>query len=163
VAVIKHNGLLSPNVALEQLGYDASTPGNTMPVISVTRLRVRARQYVPAFYWYALWSLLQAKRADGCFRALTLVDAHRTFWTLTAWTDEAALKAYMLSGAHRKVMPKLRSWCDEAAVARWVQDSATLPDWHEAHHRLTVHGRPSKVDHPSAAQIAFRIPEPRFE
>jgi hypothetical protein len=133
--------------------------GAAMPVISVTRLRVRALKYMPGFYWYAIQSQFQAKRASGCLHAITLRDAHRTFWTITAWTDEASLKAFMLSGPHRKVMPKLRSWCDEASVARWTQDSADLPDWTEAHRRLATHGRPSKVDHPSVAQLsAFASP-----
>ena len=84
-----------------------------------------------------------------------------TFWTLSAWADEAAMKAFMLSGPHRKSMPKLMEWCDEASVGHWLQETADLPDWKEAHRRMVEEGRMSKVKHPSAAQEAKQISGPR--
>jgi hypothetical protein len=131
-----------------------------MALISVTRLRIRAGRYMLPFLWYTLRSYRQAKRAPGCLPASTLRDANRAFWTLTAWSDEAAMKRFMLAGAHRKVMPKLLEWCDEASVAHWAQDGPDLPDWPEAHRRMLQHGRPSKVNHPSPAHVARAIPPP---
>ena len=43
--------------------------------------------------------------------------------------DEAAMRAYMTSGFHSRVMPKLFRWCDEASVVHWTQDSDDAPDW----------------------------------
>ena len=83
------------------------------------------------------------------------------FWTRTAWDSEAAMKAYMLSGVHRQVMRKLLEWCDEAAVAHWMQDSAEEPTWQEAHAQLLKIGRMSKVNRPSKAQSEFQIPAPQ--
>jgi hypothetical protein len=90
-----------------------------------------------------------------------LRDAHRTFWTRTVWTTEAAMKSFMLSGAHRQVMPRLLDWCDEAALVHWTQQSGDAPEWSEAHRRLQREGRPSKVRHPSEAQTKYEIDRPR--
>jgi hypothetical protein len=79
---------------------------------------------------------------------------------MTAWASEANMKAYMHAGAHGAAMRKLLDWCDEAAVAHWTQDAATLPSWADAHRRLQQEGRRSKVHHPSANQTAFVIPPP---
>lgn len=133
-----------------------------MPLISVTRLRIRSPWYLPQFFCFTLLSLLQAKRAQGHLRSTTLRDADRVFWTLSAWTDEGAMRAYMLSGAHRKAMPKLLDWCDEAAVAHWNQTGDELPDWHEAHRQLQSKGRPSKVHHPNPRHTAREFGTPRF-
>ncbi len=67
----------------------------------------------------------------------------------------------MLAGAHRRVMPRLLKWCDEAAVAHWTQESPQSLDWQEAHRQLVAIGRLSKVDHPSEAQHLFQIPAPQ--
>lgn len=132
-----------------------------MPFVSVTRLRVRSWLYLLPFFFYAIRSMRQAKAADGHLNLALLNDAHRTFWTCTVWADEAAMKSFMLSGAHRHAMPHLMEWCDEAAVAHWLQDTDQLPDWTSAHARLQREGRLSKVRHPSPAQQKFEIPPPR--
>ena len=132
-----------------------------MALISVTRLRVRSPRYLPGFIWYALLSARQARRAPGCLGVKLLRDADNTFWTNTAWQDEAAMRAYMLAGTHRKAMPKLLEWCDEASVVHWQQETPELPDWPEAHRRMVAEGRRSKVNHPSAAHRTYDIPQPK--
>ncbi len=132
-----------------------------MPVISVTRLRVRSLRYLPAFLLRAIPSSRQARRAPGNLGVNLLNDARWTFWTCTGWQDEASMRAFMMSGAHRKAMPTLLTMCDEAALVHWQQDSAQLPDWEEAHRRLSTAGRRSKVKFPSPAHQAFEIPRPR--
>ena len=132
-----------------------------MAFISVTRLRVRRLAYLPDFILFALRSARQAKRAAGNLGVGLLREANRTFWTRTSWRDESSMKAFMLAMPHRKAMEKLAEWCDEAGVVHWTQESARLPDWHEAHHRLVVEGRRSKVKHPSADHEAYRIAPPK--
>jgi heme-degrading monooxygenase HmoA len=131
-----------------------------MPLISVTRLRVRSWRFLPRFLVQALRSNLQARRADGNLGTSLLAEAHRTFWTLTAWTDETDMRTFMLAGAHGRGMRNLMKWCDEAAVAHWTQQDAVLPPWIEAHRRLQAEGRRSKVTHPTAEHDAYRIPQP---
>jgi hypothetical protein len=100
-----------------------------MAFISVTRLRLRSIRFFPPFLWWGLLSSVQAKRAPGNLKGTGLRDLHFTFWTLTAWTDEHAMRAFMWSGAHQRVMPKLYNWCDEASVVHWNQETAELPSW----------------------------------
>lgn len=132
-----------------------------MTFISITRLRLRSWRFLPLFFIQALRSGRQAKAALGNLGVSVLREPRNVFWTRTAWTDEAAMKAYMLAGAHRSAMRSLMDWCDEAAVAHWTQESAEPPSWAEAHAQLRRVGRLSKVNHPSEAQMRFEFPEPR--
>jgi hypothetical protein len=77
------------------------------------------------------------------------------------WRDEPAMWSFMLSGVHRRIMSRLADWCDEAALAHWVQDANEPPSWAEAHRHLQQEGRRSRVSHPSEAHRRFEIPEPR--
>lgn len=70
------------------------------------------------------------------------------------------MKNFMLTSPHGPAMRKLLNWCDEAALVHWSQDDDELPSWGEAHRRMLRGGRPSKVNHPSDEQKAFRIDEP---
>lgn len=129
--------------------------------VSVTRLRVRSVRFLPGFAWYALRSNRQARRAAGVLAVDLLADRARTFWTMTAWESRAAMLAFMTSGPHKRAMPKLLEWCDEASVAHWEQEDATLVGWQEASRRMRATGRASKVLHPSAAHAGLGYREPR--
>lgn len=131
-----------------------------MAFISVTRLRIRRVFFLPQFFWHTSLSLRQAKRASGNLQVKVFNSARWTFWTMTAWEDQSAMRAFMVSGSHKTAMPKLMHWCDEASVGHWQQESAALPDWPEAHRRMVAEGRLSKVHHPSAAHLAGQIGAP---
>jgi quinol monooxygenase YgiN len=132
-----------------------------MAFISITRLRVRSWRYLPMFFVQAARSQMQARAAEGCLGVDVLREAHKTFWTRSAWTSEAAMRSYMMSGVHKQVMRRLADWCDEASVAHWVQDGPDRPDWQEVHRRMQRDGRPSRVKHPTEAQLKFEVPPPR--
>src|SRR5688572_14064609 len=87
-----------------------------MAFVSVTRLRIRSVRFLPHFFWLTFLSVRQARRSAGNLRVDLLRDAHNTYWTLTAWDSEASMQGFMMSGAHRRAMPKLLEWCDEASV-----------------------------------------------
>ena len=129
-------------------------------LISVTRLRIRSPRYLPMFIIYSILSSRQARRAPGNCGMDLLRDAHSAFWTRTAWRDEKAMRSFMLGGMHRRAMPKLLDWCDEAVTVHWTQETPQLPDWQEAHRRIVSEGRRSKVRHPSPSHLAFTIPPP---
>jgi quinol monooxygenase YgiN len=131
-----------------------------MPFVSITRLRLRSFWHLPRFVYHAVRSRKQAQKAPGNLRVDVLSDDNLAFWTKSLWKDEASMRAYMLSGAHRTAMPVLADMCDEAAVAHWEQEAEKLPSWQEAHQRMQKVGRPSKVRYPSAAQQEFKIPRP---
>jgi hypothetical protein len=122
--------------------------------VSITRLRVRHWRFLPGFAFHAWRSTRQARSAPG-FRAGALANGPGlAFWTITAWDDEAALRAYRNSGAHRRAMPRLLDWCDEASYVHWQQDDATLPTPEAAFARLRDDGKLSKVRRPSPAHAA---------
>jgi hypothetical protein len=132
-----------------------------MTFISATRLRIRSFRFLPGFFYYALMSTLQERRAAGNLEMVALNDANLTFWTCTAWKDESSMRAFMMGMPHRRAMPKLLHWRSEAAIVHWTQESPELPDWFEAHRRMVTEGRQSKVNHPSADHEAFRIAKPK--
>ena len=126
-------------------------------LIAVTRLRIRSWRFVPPFAWYTTRALRQARGAPGNHGVEVRKAQGLVFWTLTAWTDESAMAAYRIAPPHRDALPKLRTWCNEASLAHWQQETAELPDWKTAAKYMAESGRLSKVDHPSADQLAGRL------
>jgi hypothetical protein len=132
-----------------------------MPFVSVTRLRLRSWIFLPAFVIQALRSSRQARNADGNLGVGLLRDRQNTFWTCTAWSSEAAMKAFLVAKPHGPAMRKLLDWCDEAAVVHWTQSNAALPSWDVAYERLVKEGHASKVNHPSPDHNALTFPPPK--
>lgn len=128
--------------------------------VSVTRLRLASWLTAPAFLSASGESARQAKTVPGFRAGRLLVDKGRVFWTLTAWSDIEAMKAYRDAAAHAAIMPKLAEWCDEAAVAHWQAPDGSLPAWTEAHERLSTEGRASRLRKPSTRHAALIFPPP---
>ena len=131
-----------------------------MPLVSITRFRARALRFVPMFAFYAQRSISQVRSAEGCISLALLRDKGLAFWTMTMWTDERSMRAYMTSGDHLKAMPKLAEWSDEASVVHWHQDHRERPDWTEAARRMKAEGRPAKLRHPGPHHADMSFPEP---
>ncbi len=129
-----------------------------MPLVSVTRLRIRSLRFVPQFLVYAFSSARQAQKSVGFLGGRLMRDKARAFWTLTVWSDAKAMEAYRVAGVHRAAMPKLLNWCDEASVAHWLQDSVAVPSWNQAYDRMVQEGRASKVKQPTLAHVAHQVP-----
>lgn len=131
-----------------------------MVFVSLTRLRIRSWRFMPGFFWYAMRSEAQVRRAAGFLHGALHPDLPFTFWTMTAWESEGAMRAYMTSGSHKAAMPKLMRWCDQASVAHWLQESPALPGWDEADRRMRAEGRVSKVLHPAAGHADMTFDGP---
>jgi heme-degrading monooxygenase HmoA len=129
--------------------------------VSLTRLRIRSFRFMPFFAFHTMRSLKQVKTAPGFRTGQLLTDHDFTFWTMTAWDTHEDARSYMTSGAHKKAMPPLMRWCDEASVAHWSQEAETLPSWTDADRRMRTEGRPSKVNHPSPHHADLTYREPR--
>jgi hypothetical protein len=74
---------------------------------------------------FGVWR--QALAAPG--NAGVALDAQlgsRTFWTLSAWTGEDALHAFVAAEPHRTVMRRTRPWASEVTFRFWSVPAATL-------------------------------------
>ena len=120
-----------------------------MPHNSITRLRLRSIFTLTAFARAARESSAQAKQTPGFVEGAILAEGRLVFWTRTVWQSAEAMQAFRDSGAHRTVMPKLLTWCDEASVAQW--DGPPTHDWDEIYARMIAEGRASRVKRPSKA------------
>lgn len=133
-----------------------------MVFVSITRLKLRSvLQFIP-FGWYTLLSLRQLVNKSDFIKGKILMDKGFTFWTMTLWNSEADMRAYRNKDEHKKAMPKLQYWCNEASVVHWQQEDDHFPSWTEVHQRMQKEGRLSKVKNPSQNHTAFIIPAPRF-
>lgn len=141
------------------VGLQTESP---VPLVSVTRARIRRFWNFPRFALAAMSTFEQARRSDGFLGGSVCPGARLAFWTLTLWESEAAMRAYMLSGPHSASMPKFADWCDEASVVRWEHPDSVLPSWLVAAERMRREGRPSKIRHPSRDHAAMNFPNPRI-
>jgi hypothetical protein len=130
---------------------------------SVTRLRVRSVRFLPSFLWRTFQSQRQVERAPGFLGGRLLIDSGLTFWTLTAWQSEEAMRKFRGSGAHAHVMPQLPEWCNEAAYTHWIPTEDSIPTWENAYERLVAEGRLSRVLHPSKAHSDRQFARPRLK
>lgn len=128
--------------------------------VSVTRIALRSYRYWIPFAWDSLRSARQARRAEGFLGGRLMGDGRKVFWTVTAWSDEAAMRAFRNAGVHLAAMRRLPGWCSEASYTHWEQGAPALADAREAHRRVRDEGRLSRVRHPSPAHAAGRAAEP---
>jgi len=81
---------------------------------------------------------------------------------MTLWKNEAEMRAYRNIDAHKKAMPKLQHWCDEASIVNWQQEDDNFPEWQTAYEHMLKEGRVSKVKYPSSTHASLQIPPPRY-
>jgi hypothetical protein len=113
-----------------------------MHFVSVTRLRLRSKRVGGCNR--------QALRTPGCQGLRTRKTRGLAFWTLTMWNDEKSMRSFV-------GIPKLSSWCDEASVAHWTQESGSMPEWEAATRVLSGSGRLLRVARPSEAHKKGQI------
>jgi heme-degrading monooxygenase HmoA len=131
-----------------------------IPIVSVTRFRLRAIRYWPLFLIHANRAIAQVRAADGFLTGALQRDAQHALWTMTMWRDVSALEAYVASRAHRNAMPHLADWGLEAAAVRWHREDPSLPEWAEAGRRLRDDGRTSHLLDPGPDHQERRFPDP---
>ncbi len=78
-----------------------------MAVISVTRLQLRSLRYVPLFMWHVYASTRQVRHARGFLGGQLANEGTKGFWTITAWRDEAAMRAHFRSAAYGRYVDEV--------------------------------------------------------
>jgi hypothetical protein len=131
-----------------------------MYFVSITRLRLRNLINLPAFIIANEASIRSIKNINGFISGKELVDKKLTFWTVTVWESDKAMKYFRNDEPHKKAMRKLSDWCDEGAYAHWLQEEAIIPAWDVLHKKLMTEGKITKLKKPSAQHVAFNHPAP---
>ncbi|MCM2292119.1 hypothetical protein NAC44_07205 [Allorhizobium sp. BGMRC 0089] len=98
-----------------------------MPYISITGLKLKHKRHALRFWWYAIAAMAQAKKAEGLMAvdARTINGVHHT---RTVWTNEAAMRRYLVAGAHLKAM---KGFGAIATGKTMGFESDQVPDWDE--------------------------------
>lgn len=93
--------------------------------VSITGLRLKGRRHSLRFWWHAISSMIQARQAPGNVKAetRTIDGIHHT---LSAWTDENAMRHFLGSGAHRNAMKAFHSIATGRTLGFYAPE---IPDW----------------------------------
>jgi quinol monooxygenase YgiN len=108
-----------------------------MPYVSITGLKLNSVLHVPRFWYHAIRSMGQAQAAPGNISAdaRTINGIHHT---LTVWQDEAAMRAYLTSGAHLAAMRAFRGMATGKTLGFTAE---TPPGWDKVHALWRDRGR----------------------
>jgi hypothetical protein len=131
-----------------------------MPVIVVTRLRLKDPALLNEFFADAVAAIEQAQKSEGNLGADALADANNAWWSVSAWQGHGPMRAYVSSQPHRTITTRLDHYCDEATFVDWEQASPELPDWQTSWRHLTADGKAAELTHPSQANITRAFPAP---
>ena len=131
-----------------------------MPVIVVTRLRLRDPALLDEFFTDAVAAIEQAMKSEGNLGADALADANNAWWSVSAWQERGLMRAYVDSEPHLSIRARLDHYCDEATFVDWEQPSADLPDWQTSWRHLTADGQAAELTHATAANQSLDFPPP---
>ena len=131
-----------------------------MPVIVVTRLRLKDPALFDEFFASAVAVVEQAENSEGNLGADVLAEANNTYWTRTVWQDHDLMDAFVGSDPHLRTMSRIDDWCDEATFVEWEQPAADLPDWQDGHGRLVSSGQGPSLTDATAAHHTRDFPVP---
>ena len=113
----------------------APPPAGPVTVMA-SRLELRRLRDVPAFFAAALRIRRQMLGSPG-LAGLSLIaePIRKTFWTLSAWQDQAALRGATGAEPHRGLMKRFRPLMTGSRFVTWTATSVPVP-WDEAKRRL---------------------------
>ena len=131
-----------------------------MPVIVVTRLRLKDPAVFNEFFASAVAVGEQARNSEGNLGADVLAEANNTYWTRTVWQERDLMDAFVGSEPRLRTMSRIDDWCDEATFIDWEQASADLPDWQTGYRRLIAEGKAASLTEPTDAHETRAFPPP---
>jgi hypothetical protein len=109
-------------------------------LVMASRLPLRSHRTIPRFLGLTASVARQLEGAGGLVGySLLAQPIRKTFWTLSAWTDRAALDAFVRTMPHLAVMGKLRPHMGPTSFTTWMAPGSALPiAWDDAIERLMV-------------------------
>ncbi len=94
----------------------------------LTYLPVKYYRTVPSVAKYSQLVAAQLAEAPGVITySMASKPWAKQFWTLSVWEDEAALMAFVFSGAHRDTMPRFHKDMGATKFIRWNVLGADVP------------------------------------
>jgi heme-degrading monooxygenase HmoA len=111
--------------------------GDFVALLSYLPLKTYWR--VPSFFLYTARVTRQLASARGLLGDSVLARPFsKRFWTLSAWKDEAALRAFVQDPPHVRLMAALAPHMDETKFVRWMVKGSQLPlHWDDALRRFS--------------------------
>ena len=107
-------------------------------VVLLSFLPLKSYWSVLPFFFYTaqvVWQLAGARGLAGY--SLLARPFKKQFWTLSAWRNEGALRAFVEHPPHVHVMTALAPYMDKTKFVRWVIKGSELPPrWDDALHRF---------------------------
>ncbi len=131
-----------------------------MPVIVVTRLRLKDPAFQDEFFADAVAAIEQAQKSAGNLATDALADANNAWWTVTAWQERRLMHAYVRTEPHQSIRTRLDRFCDEATFVDWEQESPDLPDWQTSWQHLVADGTVAELTGPTQAHQTRDFPTP---
>ena len=83
-----------------------------MPVIVVTRLRLKDPALLDEFFTDAVAAIEQATKSEGNLGADALADANDAWWSVSAWRERRLMQAYVGSEPHHAISARLDHYCE---------------------------------------------------
>jgi quinol monooxygenase YgiN len=116
----------------------ASPDPNGDSVALLSYLPLKSYWRVVPFFVYAAQVVKQLAAAKGLLGySLLARPLSKRFWTLSAWKDEDALRAFVQNPPHVRIMTALAPHMDKTNFVRWTVKGSQLPlQWEDALRRL---------------------------
>jgi hypothetical protein len=131
-----------------------------VPIIVVTRLRLKNPALLDEFFTDAVAAMEQAQKSEGNLGADALADADNAWWSVSAWRDREPMQAFVHSAPHSAILGRLDHYCDEATFVDWEQESPSLPDWPTCWQHLTADGKVAALSEASPINQTRAFPPP---
>lgn len=105
--------------------------------VSITGLKLKSFWYTPLFYFFAVPSFEQARKAKGNKQTQT-TTRNGFHHTLTVWDSKKSMLNYLYTGSHKRAIANFR-WMATGKTYGYV--SVSVPNWDEAIKVWDKHGR----------------------
>ena len=123
--------------ALPWIKVSTAEPGAGLTVLA-TRLPLRKHRHIPGFLRWTMRIRGQLGRSPGLVGYS--LDAHllgKTFWTVSAWTGQAAMQDFVHQDPHAAGMAAIRPHMGRSTFVFWTVTSDELPlKWSDVRRRV---------------------------
>jgi hypothetical protein len=100
----------------------------TEAVVLASRLALASYRDIPGFLRAAMRIRAQVRETPGAYGvSLIAQPARKTFWTLSAWSDQTTLDAFVRTAPHVDVMAKYHGRLVRPLFTTWTVPVAELP------------------------------------